>query len=135
LQREAVEGPKRAAVFEAGLAETLQNQRDIISQTAQIMKNQMLLEDLTRKIALQDESQTQLALRVEVMERADRLGDRLSAVGDDIAVNLAAADYARRVNDNTRDEVRDLFKIVSNMMRQIQRLQTEVNDLRDKREQ
>ena len=58
------------------------------------MKNQMLLEDLTRKIALQDESQTQLALRVEVMERADRLGDRLSAVGDDIAVNLAAADYA-----------------------------------------
>lgn len=127
LQREAVEGPKRTALFEAGLAETLQNQRDIASQTAQIIKNQTLLaDDLVRRISpLVDK------LRVDVMERANRHEDKLSAIRDDIAVNFGTADHALRVNNTTRDDVGELFKIISNMRRQIQRLRTEVDDLKE----
>jgi hypothetical protein len=124
LHREAAEGPKTAVALQAALdatlqnqRESLQNQRDIVSQTAQIIQNQTLLvEDLVRRISpLVDE------LRVDLMERANRHEDKLSAIHDDIAVNSAAADRARRANHNTRDEMRDLEEIVSNMMRQIQR--------------
>jgi hypothetical protein len=82
LHREAAEGPKTAVALQAALdatlqnqRESLQNQRDIVSQTAQIIQNQTLLvEDLVRRISpLVDE------LRVDLMERANRHEDKLSA--------------------------------------------------------
>jgi len=64
--------------------------------------------------------------RGDVMARLDRVGDELSAIRDDIAVNLGTADQVRRANDNTRDELLALVDQVAGMMRQILRLQTEL---------
>jgi uncharacterized coiled-coil DUF342 family protein len=72
----------------------------------------------------------QEALRTDVMARIDRLQDAVTAIRADIAVNYGAADHVRRANDNTREEVRALADTVSAMERQIQRLQTQVRELK-----
>ena len=42
----------------------------------------------------------QIATRVDLMERMDRLQDSLTAVRDDIGVNMGAVDAMQRANDN-----------------------------------
>lgn len=74
----------------------------------------------------------QTAVRADLMARMDRLEDRISDIHADIAVNFGAVDHARRVNDNTRDEMRGLSDNVSRMMTLLLRLQTEVTELKGK---
>lgn len=71
-----------------------------------------------------------IKLRTDLMARMDRLQDAITAIRDDIAVNLGTADQVRRANDNTRDELRALSEVVTTMLRQIQRLQTDVRELK-----
>lgn len=56
----------------------------------------------------------------------ERLSNQLTAIRDDIAVNMAATEQAVRVNDNTRDELRGLAKVLHIMQRQIHRLNNAV---------
>ena len=60
----------------------------------------------------------------------DRLQDLVTVIRDDITVNFGASEQVKRVADNTRDELRALSDVVSGMHRQIQRLQTQVRELR-----
>jgi predicted nucleic acid-binding Zn-ribbon protein len=68
--------------------------------------------------------------QVAVMERLDRLQNAITAIRDDIGVNFARASRAIEVNDHTRAELRTLGSEVSGMQRQIQRLQSDVRELR-----
>ena len=69
-------------------------------------------------------------LRVDLMERMDRFDNALTSIRDDITVNMARADRAHEVADNTRREVQLLGEQVNAMVRQIQRLQTDVRHLK-----
>ncbi len=69
-------------------------------------------------------------LRSEVMARIDRLQDTVNLMHDDIGVNFGRADQVERKGDHTRDELRDLAKLVSGMQHQIHRLQGEVMQIR-----
>src|SRR4051794_10470425 len=73
---------------------------------------------------------SQTSLRVDLMARMDRLENINTAIRDDISVNFGAVDAVRRANDNTREELRALSDVVSLMHRQINRLQTEVEQLK-----
>jgi hypothetical protein len=65
-----------------------------------------------------------------IMDRLDRLQDSLTGIRDDIAVNYGATDAARRANDNTREEMRSLAEVQMVMVRQINRMQAELRELR-----
>jgi len=69
------------------------------------------------------------ALRVAVIERIDRLQDQITAIRDDISVNIGAADTVRRANDNTRADLRTLNEQVNIMWRQIKTLEARVRDI------
>ena len=69
-------------------------------------------------------------LRADVMERIDRLQHVVTLIRDDVAVNFGASSAVKLANDNTREELRALGDVVSAMHRQIQRLQTDVRELR-----
>lgn len=69
-------------------------------------------------------------LRAALMERMDRLQNSISLIRDDIAVNFGATDAVKRANDNTCEELRSLGDLVMGMNRQIQRLQTDIRELR-----
>ena len=68
-------------------------------------------------------------LRVELMARMDRLQDSLTAVRDDIAVNMGAADAMQRANDNTRDMVRAQSEQLSALWRQLKALEARVREI------
>lgn len=70
--------------------------------------------------------------RGAIMEKLGESQDLLTAIRDDIAVNFGAVDQARRINDNTRDEMRGLNDLVARMMTLILRLQTDVAELKGK---
>jgi uncharacterized phage infection (PIP) family protein YhgE len=72
----------------------------------------------------------QTSLRVDLMARMDRLQDGLTAIRDDIGVNIGAVEAGRRANDNTRDDLRTLGEQVSVMWKQLKRLQTDVREIR-----
>ncbi len=69
-------------------------------------------------------------LRADVMERIDRLQNAVTLIPDDIAVNFGSSSAVKLANDTTREELRALGDVVSAMHRQIQRLQTDVRELR-----
>ncbi len=69
-------------------------------------------------------------LRSDVMERIDRLQNVVTLIRDDVAVNFGSSSAVKLANDNTREELRALGDVVSAMHRQIQRLQTDVRELR-----
>ena len=64
------------------------------------------------------------------MARMDRLQDGITAIRDDIAVNIGAVEAGRRANDNTRDDLRTLNEQVSVMWKQLKRLQTDMREIR-----
>jgi uncharacterized coiled-coil DUF342 family protein len=72
----------------------------------------------------------QVKTRTDVMGRIDRLDNALSAIRDDIGVNMHRADRAHAAADGTREELRSLGDQVNAMARQIQRLRTEVRELK-----
>jgi hypothetical protein len=59
----------------------------------------------------------------------DRLQDALTAIRDDIGVNMGRADAAVRANTNTREDVRGLEEQVGIMWRQIRRLEDRVREI------
>ena len=69
--------------------------------------------------------------RADVMERIDRLQQvALTAQRDDDVVNFGAAERPEKIALGVREEVRAMGDQVNAMVRQIQRLQTEVRQLR-----
>jgi len=79
---------------------------------------------------LMAQGEKMIALRTDLMARMDRLQDSITAIRDDIGVNMGAADRAVEANDHTRAEVRSLGEVVTAMGRQIQRLQADVRALK-----
>ena len=71
-------------------------------------------------------------LRAAVMDRMDRLQDEVTALRADVTVNFGRTHKAEMVADNTRSEMRALSGVVNAMQKQIQHLQTEVRELRDR---
>ncbi len=70
-------------------------------------------------------------VRANLMARMDRLQDTLNRVHEDITVNIGRADAVERKGDHTRDELRDLTKIVGTMQRQIHGLSGQVMQLQN----
>ena len=68
--------------------------------------------------------------RADIMERVDRLGNAVTLIRDDIAVNMGAVDAVERANENTRADVRTLGEQVSVMWKQIKQLQSEMREVR-----
>ena len=80
---------------------------------------------------LRDDLAGQLVqLRADVMARIDRLQDALAAQRDADAVNFGAAERAEKIALRAREEVRAMGGQVNAMVRQIQRLQSKVRQLK-----
>jgi chromosome segregation ATPase len=81
--------------------------------------------DLTQVKAEQTKMRTELThvqaeqtrLRVDVLDRFDRMETKLTAIREDITVNMGRADTAHRAVDNTRDDLRALSELVYAMER------------------
>src|ERR1019366_6906923 len=71
----------------------------------------------------------QIATRVDLMERMDRLQDSLTAGRDDIGVNMGAVDAMQRANDNTRELVRAQGEQMTVMWRQLKNLEAKVREI------
>jgi hypothetical protein len=80
-----------------------------------------LREDVTRQLT---------EFRTVLMERMDRLQDAITAIRDDIGATMTGSERAQEAADHTRDELRLLGEQVTVMARQIQRLQTDVRQLK-----
>ena len=74
----------------------------------------------------------QTEFRVVVMDRFERVENRLSAMSEDITTNMGAAMHALKRQDNDREEVRALTTMVHQMYTQVKRLQTDMTDVQTK---
>ena len=72
----------------------------------------------------------QTQLRIDLMARMDRLGDDIGRIRDDIGVNMGRADRAIEAAGHTREELRSLGSEVAAMWRKVNRLESDVRDLR-----
>jgi uncharacterized coiled-coil protein SlyX len=91
--------------------------------------------DLTAHMARIDRRQDDLTARMDrlgadLMARMDRLQDELTLRSEDATVNLGTVGRAERIAKAAQDEVRAFGDMVTAMARQIQRLQTEVRNLK-----
>jgi hypothetical protein len=68
-------------------------------------------------------------MRTVIMDRIDRLQDRVTEIRDDIGVAMGSADAMQRANDNTREIVRLQGEQMSIMFRQIKRLEDKVRNI------
>ena len=68
-------------------------------------------------------------LRIDLMAGMDRL-NTANGIRDDITVTIARVNRSHVAAENTRDEVRLLGKQVNAMERQIQRLQTDMRQIK-----
>jgi hypothetical protein len=59
----------------------------------------------------------QTFLRVDVPDRFDRMETMLTAIRDDITVNMGRADAAHRATYNTRDDLRAVSDLMHDMER------------------
>jgi hypothetical protein len=87
------------------------------------------LGNVTSRMDRLEDGQTQL--RTDLMERIDRLQHTVDSVKDDIVVTYGANDRIERIAKSASDETRALGEVVRAMQRQIKRLQTDVDQLRD----
>lgn len=71
----------------------------------------------------------QARLRTDLMGRMDRLQDSVTAIRDDIGVNMGAVDAMRRLNETTREDLRSLHEQVSVMWRQLKAVQATVREI------
>ncbi len=117
--------------LETGVGSVLQDLRTIREEQTSMRQEQNAfrqeLAALRKDVTTLQQGQT--ALRVDLMERMDRLQDSISACRDDIGVNMARADRAHDVNENTREELRSLSKEVSMMWRQLKQLESKVRGI------
>jgi peptidoglycan hydrolase CwlO-like protein len=67
--------------------------------------------------------------RSAIMNRVDRLENRITEIHNDIEVAMGSTEAAQRVNDNTRADLRTLGEQVSVMWKQIKRLESQVRDI------
>jgi peptidoglycan hydrolase CwlO-like protein len=111
--------------LQEGVARLERSQEKLESNQEKLERNQEKLERNQEKLERGHER-----LRIDVMERMDRLDNALTSIRDDITVNMGRADHAHEVADSTRREVRLLGEQVNAMVRQIQRLQTDVRHLK-----
>jgi acetyl-CoA carboxylase alpha subunit len=74
----------------------------------------------------------QTRLRVDLMERMDRMENKMTALRDDMVVNLGSNDAVKRANENTRESLRALEDVVSVIHRKVMRLETQVQNLEEK---
>ena len=72
-----------------------------------------------------------LAARADLMERMDRLQNAILAMQDDITVNFGRADRTGHIARGASDEVRALGAEVAAMERQIRRLRSDLDDVRN----
>jgi hypothetical protein len=87
--------------------------------------------DIAAALARIEAKQTKLhadlgKARADVMERIDRLSDVVTAMRDDLAVKYGATDKVRTAHDSRREELR----ILSDIIRKLTRLKTEVREIR-----
>jgi recombinational DNA repair ATPase RecF len=68
--------------------------------------------------------------RAALMARMDRLQNELTLRTEDTIVSMGSADRAERIAKAAADEVRAMGDMVTAMARQIQRLQTDVRQLK-----
>ena len=69
-------------------------------------------------------------LRADLMERMDRLRNAFTALGEDVRVTTHSGDRVERIARSASEETRALAEVVTGMRRQIQNLQTQVQELR-----
>ncbi len=72
------------------------------------------------------------SMRADVMLRLDRHESHLGDIRDDIAVSMGRADQAALVAVNTREEARLLSQQVALLQRQVNKLQTRLDQLEPK---
>jgi hypothetical protein len=72
----------------------------------------------------------QTKMRADVMERIDRLQDAVTAIRDDISVDMGAVDMARMVNDNTREDVKQMREQLSVMWKQLKKAEADIRELK-----
>ncbi len=72
------------------------------------------------------------SMRADVMLRLDRHENHLGDIRDDIAVSMGRADQAALVAVNTREEARLLSQQVALLQRQVNKLQTRLDQLEPK---
>lgn len=70
------------------------------------------------------------AMMAKINANHEAVLNALTNIRDDIGVNMASVERVQEANDGTRQEVRLLAEQVSIMHRQIQRLQTQMRELR-----
>lgn len=106
-----------------------ENPDPVLAALARLEAGQEALAD--RLDRMQQRQGTDLAAhRTDLMARLDRLQDSITAIRDDITVNMGAADNAKEAALSTRRELRGLSEMTSAMRRQIERLQTQMRELR-----
>jgi len=71
----------------------------------------------------------QTSLRVDLMARLDRVQDSVTAVRDDVGVNLAQSERAHEAIADTRAEVRSLGQQVAVAFRRIRQLEERVREI------
>ena len=69
-------------------------------------------------------------LRGDLMARMDRLQDAITLQHDDVIVSMGAAERAERIARGASEETRALGEIVTVQTRQIQRLQSDIRQLK-----
>ena len=66
---------------------------------------------------------------MDVLDRFERVENRLSEIRDDMTVTMGRADRAHEAADNTRKELRLLSEEVSVLTRKQRRMETRLDDL------
>ena len=89
----------------------------------------------SRENRLHNESiRTELTtLRTEVMTRFERIEDKLTSMADDITVNMLAVNAENTKRNADREEVRTLVEMITVINRQMRRMQTELDELKDQK--
>ena len=85
-----------------------------------------------QRLEIADLRQEVLQLRTQVMDRFDRVENRLTDMGDDITVAMAAATTALRQQKEVRTETLDLVETMTVIQRKVRRLRTDVDEIRDR---
>nr|WP_294546671.1 hypothetical protein [uncultured Rhodopila sp.] len=71
--------------------------------------------------------------RSDIMERIAGLQKIVTAIQDDIAVNMGAVGAARQANDETRVDLRQMREQMSVMWRQLKAVQARVDEIDGRR--
>jgi chromosome segregation ATPase len=79
--------------------------------------------------SLRDVRADMTQMRAAIMDRIDRLQNRMTEIRDDLGVAMGSAEAMHRANDNTRELVRLQGEQLSIMFRQIKRLEEKVRTI------